>query len=73
MIRSRMIPSHSVRRALRSSPTVAGILSFLLPGLGQLSAGARRRGLLVALPVVAIGFAAGATYLLGALFGVNVR
>jgi LCP family protein required for cell wall assembly len=53
-----------MRRALRSSPTVAGILSFLLPGLGQALAGARWRGLLVALPVVAIGFAAGATYLL---------
>jgi LCP family protein required for cell wall assembly len=64
MIRSRMIPSHSVRRALRSSPTLAGFLSFLLPGLGQLSAGARRRGLLVALPVVAIALVGGAAFLL---------
>ena len=37
-----------------ASPAVAAGLSFLLPGLGQVSAGAARRGLLVALPAVAV-------------------
>ncbi|HET8570642.1 MAG TPA: LCP family protein [Candidatus Limnocylindria bacterium] len=59
-----MFPSHSIRRALRSSPTLAGFLSFLLPGLGQLLAGAVRRGLLLALPIVAIAILAAAAFLL---------
>ena len=39
---------HSAR-----SPSVAAILSFLVPGLGQGWAGARRRGALVAVPFIA--------------------
>jgi LCP family protein required for cell wall assembly len=34
------------------SPVTAAALSFLLPGLGQYAAGARRRGLLVAMPAL---------------------
>lgn len=37
-----------------TSASKAAVLSFLLPGLGQLVLGARRRGILVALPTVAV-------------------
>ncbi|MEZ0241576.1 MAG: hypothetical protein ACAH65_12340, partial [Chloroflexota bacterium] len=37
-------------------PGLAAVLSLLLPGLGQAWLGARRRGLLIALPIVAILF-----------------
>jgi LCP family protein required for cell wall assembly len=40
--------------SLRRSPIVAAALSFLFPGLGQAYAGAWRRGLLFALPILAI-------------------
>ena len=36
------------------SPSIAAVLSFLIPGLGQGWAGARRRGVLIALPFVAL-------------------
>jgi LCP family protein required for cell wall assembly len=36
------------------SPSIASILSFVLPGLGQVSAGAVRRGALIATPAVAV-------------------
>jgi LCP family protein required for cell wall assembly len=42
----------------RASPAVAASLSFLLPGLGQLSIGAVRRGVLLAVPAVAVFFGA---------------
>jgi hypothetical protein len=38
----------------RASPAVAASLSFLLPGLGQLSIGAVRRGVLLAVPAVGL-------------------
>jgi LCP family protein required for cell wall assembly len=44
------MPGFSVGR----SAAVASALSFLLPGLGQLVAGARRRGILIALPAVVL-------------------
>lgn len=40
--------------ARRPSAALASVLSFVVPGLGQLSAGAWRRGLLVALPFVVL-------------------
>lgn len=39
---------------LRRSPTLAALLSFLLPGLGQILAGRTRRGILFALPALAL-------------------
>ncbi|HET6381078.1 MAG TPA: LCP family protein [candidate division Zixibacteria bacterium] len=46
--------------AIRRSPIVAAVLSFLLPGLGHGWLGAFHRGLVLALPVLLlIGFAAG--------------
>ena len=50
----------SIHRPLRANRHVAALLSALWPGLGQLSVGARRSGLLLALPplillVLAIG------------------
>jgi polyisoprenyl-teichoic acid--peptidoglycan teichoic acid transferase len=36
------------------SAAVASVLSFLLPGLGQVVAGARRRGILIALPALVL-------------------
>lgn len=44
------------------SPPIAAILSFVLPGLGQLSLGAVRRGILLAVPAVGVF---GAAVLLG--------
>ena len=43
-----------VLRAARRSPAVSAALSFILPGLGQGVSGAVARGLLLALPVVAL-------------------
>jgi polyisoprenyl-teichoic acid--peptidoglycan teichoic acid transferase len=40
------------------SPSIAAVFSFLLPGLGQLSLGAVRRGVLLASPAVAVFVAA---------------
>jgi LCP family protein required for cell wall assembly len=40
------------------SPSMAAVFSFLLPGLGQLSLGAVRRGVLLASPAVAVFVAA---------------
>ena len=37
-----------------ASPAVAATLSFILPGLGQLTSGGRRRGLLVMVPAAAV-------------------
>ena len=48
----------------RHSPLTAAALSFLFPGLGEWAAGARRRALLAALPVVVAGLALGG-YLAG--------
>jgi LCP family protein required for cell wall assembly len=66
-------------RGLRHSAAVAAACSFLLPGLGEAYAGARRRGLLLALPVVLLVFLAallvllqGPTQLLGSLLQPNV-
>ena len=41
------------RRGLRS-PVTAASLSFLFPGLGQYAAGARRRGVLIAIPALVV-------------------
>ena len=41
-------------RALFRAPPGAALLSFLFPGLGQASAGARVRGLIVAIPTLAL-------------------
>jgi LCP family protein required for cell wall assembly len=55
-------PPGSARGA---SPAVAAILSFLLPGLGQSSVGRVRRGVLVAIPALAVPIVAVAIYLRG--------
>jgi polyisoprenyl-teichoic acid--peptidoglycan teichoic acid transferase len=50
-----------MRTPLRRSAALAGFLSFVLPGLGQLWAGARRRGLLLLVPaLVLVAVVAGA-------------
>ncbi len=61
-------PSQSDRNV---SPTVAALLSFLFPGLGQSSVGRVRRGILVAIPALAVPIVAAAIYLRGraAMFG----
>ena len=46
------------------SAALASFLSFLVPGLGQAAAGARRRGLLIALPVVVLVLLVGGIYFL---------
>jgi LCP family protein required for cell wall assembly len=46
------------------SAALASFLSFLVPGLGQAAVGARRRGVLIALPVVVLVLVIGAIYLL---------
>lgn len=38
-----------------TSPAAAAFLSFLLPGLGQVAAGRRRRGLIIAVPALVSG------------------
>ena len=48
---------------MRSSATLASFLSFLLPGLGQLLTGAWRRGILFALPILALLTAAAIAWL----------
>lgn len=48
---------------LRRSAAVAATLSFVLPGLGQGWAGAVRRGLLLLVPIVALGAIAGGLWL----------
>ncbi|HEX5395691.1 MAG TPA: LCP family protein [Candidatus Limnocylindria bacterium] len=50
-------------RSVRSSATLASFLSFLLPGLGQLLTGAWRRGVLFALPILALLGAAAVAWL----------
>ena len=59
----------------RHSPTLAAILSFLVPGLGQLFAGRPRRGLLLLAPLAAL--VVGALVLAaagrGAILGLLVR
>lgn len=48
------------RTPLRRSAALAGVLSFVIPGLGQFVAGARRRGLLIAVPaIILVGIVAG--------------
>lgn len=47
------------------SPTAAAVLSFILPGLGQASLGAVRRGILVAIPAVTLLAVAAAVALAG--------
>ena len=37
-----------------ASPAVAAFLSFVLPGLGQIAVGARRRGVILGLPLVGV-------------------
>lgn len=49
------------------SASVASILSFVLPGLGQLSLGAGRRGVLMAVPAVGVVVAAGGGAVLASL------
>ena len=49
--------------SLRSA-ALASFLSFILPGLGQAAAGARRRGILIALPMVVLLVVVGAIYFL---------
>ena len=44
-------------RNVAGSPIAAAVLSFFIPGLGQASAGRPRRGLVVALPAIAMLFA----------------
>ena len=56
-------PGRLPRAPLVSSAAFAGFLSFLLPGLGQVLAGARRRGVLLALPVLGLLASGGAVYL----------
>ncbi|HEX7591351.1 MAG TPA: LCP family protein [Candidatus Limnocylindrales bacterium] len=51
-----------VRGAARS-PLVAAVLSFLIPGLGQASAGRPRRGLVVAIPAIAMLIAVAGVWL----------
>jgi len=51
----------SIHRPLRTNRHVAALLSALWPGLGQLAVGARRTGLLLALPpLVLLALAIGA-------------
>ena len=52
-------PSRSV------SPDLAAFLSFILPGLGQTSTGRLRRGILFAIPIVAVPLLALAMLLRG--------
>ena len=47
-----------VRSGPRGSPAAAAALSFLLPGLGQLAAGARRRAVVLVVPAAATFLAA---------------
>lgn len=44
--------------SIARSPALAAFLSFVLPGLGQLSLGSPRRGVLIALPAASVFFAA---------------
>ncbi len=48
---------------LRHSAAVASLLSFVLPGLGQVASGAVRRGLLLAIPAVVLVVAAAALWI----------
>jgi LCP family protein required for cell wall assembly len=54
------------RRIVAATPPVAAVLSFLLPGLGQASAGAIRRGALMAIPTLAVVVAAAGAFVAGA-------
>lgn len=54
-------------RSASVSPGVAAFLSFLLPGLGQTSAGRLRRGILFAIPALAVPIVALAVVLRGRL------
>jgi LCP family protein required for cell wall assembly len=45
-----------LNRSLLRTPATAAFLSFLLPGLGQMAAGRRRRGGLIAVPAVLVAF-----------------
>lgn len=56
-------PSRRLGSRMRSSAALASFLSFLLPGLGQLLTGARRRGILFALPILALLGAAAIAWL----------
>ncbi len=51
---------HPPERPPQPSPVVAAFLSLLVPGLGQVAAGRRLRGLLLALPLVLLVAAAAA-------------
>ena len=48
------LPFASRVRALLKTPFAAGLLSYLFPGLGQVSVGNRGRAAIVALPMVAV-------------------
>ncbi len=50
------MPTPPPRRLRGVSPGAAALLSFLLPGLGQALAGRWRRGAIVAVPALALGF-----------------
>ena len=62
-------------RSLMGSPIVAALLSLLFPGLGQAAAGDRRRGLIVAIPILAILAAFGLLLLFArdSLFGLTLN
>ncbi len=62
-------------RSLIGSPVVAAALSFLFPGLGQAAAGDRRRGVIVAIPVLATlaGFTAILIFDRSSLFGLALN
>ena len=60
-----MIDQAQTERPRSVSPGVAAFLSFLLPGLGQTSAGRVRRGVIIAIPAVAVPALAVALFLRG--------
>jgi LCP family protein required for cell wall assembly len=57
-------PERGSVEPLRRSAALAGALSFVLPGLGQLWAGARRRGLAFAVPALLLLLVAGAIWII---------
>ncbi len=56
-------PRSTFASSLHRSAAFASFLSFVLPGLGQLLAGARRRAILLATPVVLLLVAAGLAWI----------
>ena len=70
-------PRPKPHKAVSTPPPVAAALSFLLPGLGQAAAGRTRRGVIVAIPAVAVMASFGLLFIFARhqLFGdaVNVQ